>query len=126
MMKIKDIPMIEDKPPVFLIPQMLVSEAAKILSDFNIGAAPVIENDKLVGIVSERDLLKKVMALKADPDQTTVADIMTKNPLTVSLEDYTSKAIKMMQTHDFRHVPVVDENNHLIAFLSQRVFLTYS
>jgi CBS domain-containing protein len=85
-----------------------VLTAAQHMKQHNIGALPVVRGGKLVGIFTERDLMKRVVAEQRDPAKTTVADVMTKDPRVVGPEDSFGKCLIMMKEHGFRHVPVSD------------------
>ena len=98
-------------------PQATVFEAIKILSAKNIGALPVVEDDKLVGIFSERDYTRKV-ALEGKTSQTTkVRDILTSNVATVTPQDTVEEAMRLMTAKHVRHLPVM-ENGKMVGFVS--------
>ena len=85
-----------------------VSEAAKLMARKNVAAIIVVDKTKKVsGIITERDLCQKVLAKSLDPDSTTVGDIMTANPDTLSPDDSAGDALELMQTRKYRHLPVV-------------------
>ena len=85
-----------------------VSEAAKLLARKNVAAMIVVDEfDNVSGIVTERDLCQKVLAKGLDPVSTTVGDIMTANPDTLSPDDSAGDALELMQTRKYRHLPVV-------------------
>ena len=77
---------LDGRAPIFLTAKMTVHEAALILSDHNIGASCVLAGDRLIGIFSERDILRKVVAAGRDPGAMRVAEAMTPDPCTVSPE----------------------------------------
>ena len=85
-----------------------VLSAAQHMKKYNVGALPVVRDGKLVGIFSERDLMKRVVAEERDPSKTKVADVMTKDPHVVGPEESFQKCLVMMKEHGFRHVPVWD------------------
>ena len=85
-----------------------VLAAAQQMKQHNIGALPVIRGGKLVGIFSERDLMKRVVAEQRDPAKTKVSEVMTPNPRVVAPEESFETCLKMMKEHGFRHVPVWD------------------
>ncbi len=85
-----------------------VLAAAKQMKEHNIGALPVIRGGKLVGIFSERDLMKRVVAEQRDPARTQVREVMTANPRVVGPEESFQRCLMMMKEHGFRHVPVWD------------------
>jgi len=85
-----------------------VLEVAKAMVERNIGAVPVLENGVLVGILSERDLMKHVVAEGRDPGSTQVKDIMTREPYTVGPREELETCMMLMRRHGFRHIPICD------------------
>ena len=96
-----------------------VLSAAQQMKQHNIGALPVIRGGKLVGIFSERDLMKRVVAEQRDPANTKVGDVMTQNPRVVGPNESFETCLKMMKEHGFRHVPVSD-GGKLMGLVSLR------
>ncbi|MDB4183974.1 CBS domain-containing protein [Alphaproteobacteria bacterium] len=98
-----------------------VSEIADLMDLKDIGAVPVLANDNvLIGILSERDIVRKLVKTGRDSDLVTASDIMTKEIKSINLNTSVAEAQKIMTENNIRHLPVVDENNKLINFLSQR------
>lgn len=88
----------------------------------NIGPIPVIENEqtnKLVGIVTDRDLALKVVADERDPKSTKVDEVMTRKVVTCRPEDDLQKALDAMSEHQLRRIPVVDDDNKLVGIIAQ-------
>jgi CBS domain-containing protein len=97
-----------------------ITDAAKLMSDKRIAALTVTDDDgKLIGIVTERDVVFRGVAAGLDTTVSTIADIMTANPDTLSPNDSASDALELMQTRKYRHLPVVD-NGNCIAVVSIR------
>ncbi|NQW01198.1 MAG: CBS domain-containing protein [Rhodospirillales bacterium] len=97
-----------------------VFDAAKIMADRNIAALVVVDGQgSLIGIVTERDMTQRVIAAGLDGKTTPVADIMTRNPDTLSPDDSAGDALELMQTRNYRHLPVT-ENGKCIAIVSIR------
>ena len=87
----------------------------------NIGAVPILDEDKtLLGVVSERDIVRKCVKNGRDPDLVAASDIMTTEIITVDLNTSADIAIKIMGESNIRHLPVVDKENKLINFISHR------
>lgn len=108
------------RAPIFLTQEQTIRDAATILSNHNIGAAPVLANDRLVGMFTERDILRRLVAAGRNPETTQVADLMTRAPCTVNTETPLVKAFAVMIEGKFRHLPVVDAQDRVIAILSMR------
>jgi CBS domain-containing protein len=90
-------------------PETTVSKAAKLMANKNVGAVMVVENERLVGIFTERDAVFRVMALGLDAKITRLADVMTSEPQTVDPEKSFGYALLMMHENGFRHVPVIED-----------------
>lgn len=97
-----------------------VLDAAKAMRDKKIAALIVVDADgNLIGIVTERDVVFRLTAEGKDAATTKIADIMTPNPDTLAPGDSASDALELMQTRNYRHLPVV-EGNKCIAVVSVR------
>ena len=100
-------------------PETFVSKAAKLMAAKNVGAVLVVEANCLVGIVSERDIAFRVVALGLDPQATRLADVMTRAPHTVDPDKPFGYALLVMQENGFRHLPVVQDGK-VIGIVSSR------
>lgn len=89
-------------------PSVSVFEALRLLAEYGVGALTVIDNGNLVGLVSERDYTRKVALQGKNSKETTVADIMTRNVITVAPETLTGACMKLMSQKNIRHLPVQD------------------
>ena len=85
-----------------------VLEAARFMMEHNIGALPVLRNGELVGIFSERDIMNRVVAIGRMPGTTRVAEVMTANPKSVSVNETVENSLFLMREHGFRHLPITD------------------
>ena len=101
-----------------------VLETVRAMVERNIGAVPVMHNGKLMGIFSERDLMKRVVVESRDPRSTCLAEVMTEDPLTVSTTDDLESCMTLMRRHSFRHVPVC-KDGHLVGMVSLRDILLH-
>lgn len=100
-------------------PQTTVSQAARLMADKNVGAVLVIENERLVGIFTERDVVFRVIAQGRDAKTTPLVDVMTASPKTLDPGKSYGHALVIMQENGFRHMPVV-ENGRPIGIISSR------
>lgn len=95
---------------VFSIPgNTTVYEALKTMGERNVGALPIIDEGKLVGILSERDYARKIILKGKSSRSTLVSEIMTENPITVSPEDKIDTCMNLMTEYHVRHLPVIKE-----------------
>jgi CBS domain-containing protein len=93
---------------ISLAPQASVRDAACVMTRANCGSVLVMElPDNLVGILTERDLMTRVLARGLDPDRTAVREVMTPNPICVPPETPVSDAVVLMLERGFRHLPLV-------------------
>jgi CBS domain-containing protein len=83
-----------------------VLEVASMMVEHNIGAVPVLQEGRLTGIFSERDLMSRVVVDGKDPARTLVSEVMTVDPLTVAPNDSLETCMTLMKRHGFRHLPV--------------------
>ena len=90
-------------------PNDTVFEAISTMAEKNVGALPVLEGGRLVGMVSERDYARKVILLGRGSRETTVAEIMTSNVRTVALDDSVQACLQVMTENRIRHLPVMVE-----------------
>ena len=98
-----------------------VSEIADMMDLQDIGAVPIVdENSHLLGVVSERDIVRKLVKNGRDSDLVTAKDIMTSKVITVTKKTTQIDALKLMQINKIRHLPIVDDSQKLINFISHR------
>jgi len=98
-------------------PDSRVFDALKLMAEKDIGALPVVENEKLVGIVSERDYARKVILLGKSSHDTPVREIMTGRVVCVQLTNTTEECMALVTEKRIRHLPVV-EDGKLLGILS--------
>lgn len=94
--------------PVVLSPDAPVTEAAQRMRDRDIGDVIVVDGDKVSGILTDRDIVVRVIAENLPPGQTNVGDVATDQVLTVSVNDTVDSAVTLMRRNSIRRVPVVD------------------
>ncbi|MDP7242117.1 MAG: CBS domain-containing protein [Rhodospirillales bacterium] len=96
-----------------------VLEGAKLMAEKNVAAIIIVNDGKLSGIVTERDLTQCVLAKGLDAKKTSIGDIMTKDPDTLSPGDSALDALELMSVRNYRHLPVV-ENGEVVGMVSIR------
>ena len=99
--------------------QQSVLDVARMMVEHNIGAVPVVRDGHLIGIFSERDLLKRVVAEGLDPAKTLVQQVMTPDPLVVTPKETIEHCMIVMKQHSFRHLPICD-GTRMIGIVSLR------
>ena len=123
MKKVKDVLTAKGNNETFSIaPSATVWDAIKLMTEKGVGALLVTDNEALVGIMSERDYLKKVALMGRASQTTAVSEIMTPNPFTVSPREDMEACMELMTEKRIRHLPVVDDGK-LIAMISIRDLL---
>lgn len=100
-------------------PETTVSQAAKLMEKSNVGAVMVVEEERLIGIFTERDAVFRVIAKGRDTQTTKLADVMTSDPQTVDPNKSFGFALLMMHENGFRHVPVIEDGKP-IGIVSSR------
>jgi CBS domain-containing protein len=113
---------VHDPQPVHSRASVSVREAARLMRARNVGSVLIIEDGRLEGIFTERDVVHRVVAAGRDPDGTLLGEVMTRNPDTVSPDTTALDALRRMQDGGYRHLPVV-ENGEVVAVVSRRDFL---
>ena len=110
---------IEGQHPVVANAEITVSAAAQLMQQHHVSAVLITEGERLAGIFTERDALFRVIAAGRDPSATRVADVMTRDPRTISPDRPFGHALHLMYEGGFRHVPVV-ENGRPLSMVSAR------
>lgn len=103
-----------------IAPGASVCEAVRMMSRHNLGSVLVTENGRLLGIFTEHDAVRRVMAGGLDPDLTIMAEVMTRDPDTIRAQDSVDNAIRRMDEFGYRHLPVVEDDDRVIGVLSIR------
>jgi len=96
-----------------------VSYAAKMMRDEDVGLAPIVEGDRLVGTLTERDIALRVVAEGRDPEKTTVREVASKDAVTVDPGQGLNDALQLMAQHQVRRLPVVEEDGQLVGVVAQ-------
>ena len=123
MSKIREL--LKDRPVFQIEAEQSVLETVNYMVNHNVGAVPVLRDGELVGVFSERDLMKRVVAGARSPGSTKVSEVMTPRPHSVSMDESIENCMFLMREHGFRHLPVVD-GKQLKGFLSLRDLLLHN
>lgn len=98
---------------------MGLQEAARMMRDADTGFLPVGEGDRLIGTVTDRDIVVRCVADGRDPSQASVRDVMSDKPVFCHADQDTAEAAQIMADRQIRRLPVVDEDMRLIGVVSQ-------
>lgn len=110
------------REPVCCEPGDPVTRVADMMRQHDVGSLPVVESrdsGRLVGIVTDRDLVTKVVAANRDVELATARDAMTPNPLTCREDDDVERAVSLMADRQVRRMPVIDESGRLSGIIAQ-------
>ena len=100
-------------------PEDTLGEVAERMSEVNVGAVVVKDYGRLIGILTERDMLK-AMAARVHTSEARVRQWMTEDPLTASADMDVAEAARVMLEHNFRHLPIVDDAGAVVGLVSLR------
>src|SRR5262249_1497543 len=101
-----------------------VTEVAAKMADLHVGAILVLKEGKLRGVFSERDLMKRVVLERRDPDRTPVSQVMSSQVVTIDHMATLEEAMEAMQSNNCRHLPVT-KDGRVVSFLSMRDLMNY-
>ena len=96
-----------------------VAYAAKMMRDEDVGLAPIVQGDRLVGTLTDRDIAIRVVAEGRDPESTTVREVASTDLVTIDPERSLDEALRLMAKHQVRRLPVVEEDGRLVGVLAQ-------
>ena len=96
-----------------------VAEAAQLMKAQDIGSVPILESGRLVGMLTDRDIVVRVVAEGKDPQSTTAGDIASRDVITIDPQQELDEALRLMAQHQVRRLPVVEEDGRLVGILAQ-------
>ena len=96
-----------------------VAHAAKMMRDENVGLAPIVEGDRLIGTLTDRDIAVRVVAEGRDPEATAVREVASTDLVTIDPEQELDEALRLMAEHQVRRLPVVQEDGRLVGVVAQ-------
>lgn len=99
-------------------PETTVQELARLMREQDIGALPIGENDRLIGMVTDRDIVCRCLADGKDPRQATAREIMTKGIVYCRDSEDLGEATRLMESKRIRRLPVIDEERRMVGMLS--------
>ena len=98
-------------------PEMTLGEVAKMMREGDMGSVPVVENGRLIGIVTDRDIVVRCVAESRDP-ATPISEAMTTEIFSVKPDDFVFEAVRLMGDKQVRRIPVITENGQLAGIIS--------
>jgi CBS domain-containing protein len=101
-----------------VLPDMTVQLAVELMTMRRIGSLLVVDDDALVGIITEQDLVVRVLATQRDPSTTMVHEVMTRNVVVIRRQDSVADAMIVLTRHRCGHLPVVDDDGKLCGIVS--------
>jgi CBS domain-containing protein len=110
------------KDPACCLPSDTAFDAAQLMKSEDVGPIPIVSDKNakvLVGIVTDRDLVLKVVAEGREPKSTTLEGVMTTHVTTCRPDDDVNEALKSMEGNQVRRIPIVDNNNRLVGIIAQ-------
>ncbi|WP_375257628.1 cyclic nucleotide-binding/CBS domain-containing protein, partial [Citreimonas sp.] len=127
-MKLRDRPEFRSKPkPMTFSGDATVKEAVLAMSEANYGSVVIVDADQRVtGIVTERDVMRKIVARDRDADTTKLSEIMTRDPRVARETDDLVDWLRIMSNERFRRLPVVDAEGRITALFTQGDFVSYT
>ncbi len=108
---------LELRPPVTTTSSQTIAEGARLMARHLISCLPVVDDDQLVGIITDRDLRNRVLGAGVDPAKA-IAEVMTANPVTATPADRLEDALLLMMQFNIHHLPVVDSDRNLVGVVS--------
>jgi CBS domain-containing protein len=96
-----------------------VAYAAKMMRDEDVGIAPIVEGERLVGVLTDRDIAVRVVAEGRDPEQTKVTEVASRDVVTLDPQQDLDEALRLMARHQVRRLPVVEEDGRLVGVVAQ-------
>jgi len=104
--------------PVAVSEKDSISEVARIMAKIDTGVVPVVDGKKVIGMITDRDIVVRLVAEGKDPSSSSVKEAMSRNVRSLKEDATVSEALMMMSEAQIRRVPVVDTNNELVGIVS--------
>lgn len=118
MAQVRDIVAVKGSHVMSIGRHATVLDAAVLMNDFKIGALVVIDDAKVVGIITERDVLRRVVAERRDPAEATVEEVMTRDIVVCTPDADIDEASLLMKERRVRHLPVIDSDGGMVGLIS--------
>ena len=105
--------------PRAVSPQTTLNEVAKVMESDDVGAVPIVDGDRLVGIVTDRDIVIRAIAKGKDPGGMPASEVSSRELVSVHPDDDLSDALELMAQHQVRRIAVTAEDERLVGVVSQ-------
>ncbi|ATU94997.1 CBS domain-containing protein [Phyllobacterium zundukense] len=102
----------------WVAPDASLAQIAKIMKNDDVGAVPVGENDRLIGMVTDRDIALRALAGDRDTASLTARDVLTKGVVYCRTDETVENAVRLMESKQIRRLPVIDDNKRMVGMLS--------
>jgi len=96
-----------------------VAYAARMMRDEDVGIAPIVEGDRLVGVLTDRDVAVRVVAEGLDPERVKVSEVASRDVVTLDPQQDLDEALRLLARHQVRRLPVVEEDGRVVGVLAQ-------
>lgn len=106
-------------PPVVVAQDLLLVSAARLMRDEGVSALPVVESGRLVGLLTDRDIVVRAVAEDVDPHVACVGEVASYEQIRLHPADLLDHALHVMATHQIRHLAVVDDDERVIGSVTQ-------
>jgi CBS domain-containing protein len=93
--------------------------AARMMRDEDVGIAPIVEGDRLVGVLTDRDIAVRVVAEGLDPDRVKVSEVASRDVVTLDPNQDLDEALRLLARHQVRRLPVVEEDGRVVGVVAQ-------
>lgn len=100
-------------------PTTTIVDAARLMRDEDVGPIPIVDNNQCAGILTDRDIVLRVVAEGRDPATTTVGDVASRDLITIDPEQTLDEAARLMAQHQVRRLPVCEEDGNLVGIIAQ-------
>lgn len=123
-LRVDSVSRLRPTPPLHVAPEQSVADAVALMRQHRVGCILVCDGGRLVGLFTERDLMRRVLAA-ARPLSVTMAEVMTPDPVVVAPKESIRAAVRRMEEGGYRHLPVVDDAGRPVGILSVKRVVHY-
>jgi CBS domain-containing protein len=110
------------RDPIVVTSADTIQKAAELMKQHDVGSVPVVEDEaskKLIGIITDRDIVINALAQKKEPSKTRVSEVMTRDPVSCRENDALQETLEKMSSYQVRRIPVINDNNAIVGIIAQ-------